>query len=146
MSQRSSNVSLMVAILLVLVGMAALMELLTRRMDSKLRESPHSLAELQVRQLAYAVEAFRLEVGRVPRTEEGLNPLVQEPPDTAGRWKGPYLARPRVPLDPWQRPYRYQTTPDGGFVVLSLGADGQPGGTGEDQDITSATLGAAPKG
>jgi general secretion pathway protein G len=146
MSERSGNLTLILAIVAVLAVMGFLMELLTRRMDHKLRESPHSLAELQIRQLHYAVEAFRLEVGRYPRPEEGLEALVRAPEDAAGRWKGPYLQRPSVPLDPWQRPYRYEPAPEGGFAIVSLGADGKPGGAGPDADIFSTKIVEGPKG
>jgi general secretion pathway protein G len=146
MSEKSGNLSLILAIVLVLAAMAFLMELLTRRMDHKLRESPHSLAELQVRQLQAAVEAFRLEVGRWPRQDEGLDALVREPADAAGRWKGPYLQKPSIPLDPWGRPYLYQSAADGGFTVVSLGADGQSGGSGQDEDITGSRLVTVPNG
>ena len=53
-------------------------------------------------------------------------------------WHGPYLTRRDGILDPWGRPYLYQPpTGDGAPVVMSFGADGKPGGTGEDQDVTS---------
>jgi general secretion pathway protein G len=139
-----SNLYVTVAIVLVLGVMAVLMELLTRRMDTKLRSSPRSLAELQMRQLHYAVEAFRVDVGRLPGQDEGLGALVQAPADAAGRWKGPYLQKGAVPADSWGRPYQYRL--DGPrFDVVSLGADGAPGGEGQNEDLSSSKIVANPE-
>jgi general secretion pathway protein G len=58
-------------------------------------------------------------------------------PDGVDRWQGPYLQK-QVPLDPWNRPYSYKSPGDhGDYDLYSYGADGQPGGKGEDVDITS---------
>jgi general secretion pathway protein G len=62
---------------------------------------------------------------------------VQRPANEP-KWSGPYL-RKDVPLDPWGKPYIYKTPGEkgGDFDLLSLGKDGQPGGTGENADITN---------
>ncbi|MEK7488497.1 MAG: type II secretion system protein GspG, partial [Pseudomonadota bacterium] len=58
-------------------------------------------------------------------------------PQNAPRWNGPYLQK-RVPLDPWDRPYQYRSPGEhGDYDLMSFGKDGQPGGTGENSDITS---------
>ena len=86
-------------------------------------------AKSQVEIFAVALDAYRLDTGRYPTTEQGLAAL--RIPPVAGEqpgWRGPYL-RKAVPLDPWHRAYSYD--------LYTLGRDGQPGGEGEDADVTS---------
>jgi general secretion pathway protein G len=79
------------------------------------------------------LELFKLDVGRYPTAEEGLEALVKKPP-AAAAWAGPYL-KGSVPVDPWSHPYLYKPGPGGSIEIMSLGADGQPGGEGENSDI-----------
>jgi general secretion pathway protein G len=61
-----------------------------------------------------------------------------EAPAGASSWNGPYLTRKEVPVDPWGRPYAYRSPGQHGpFDISSLGADNQPGGTGENEDINN---------
>ncbi len=84
-----------------------------------------------------ALDTFRLDVGRYPTSQEGLEAL-RERPSALERWDGPYIKK-GVPLDPWQRPYVYRSPGEGGepYEVVSYGADGAPGGSGDGRDITS---------
>jgi general secretion pathway protein G len=93
-------------------------------------------AQAQIDSLEKALDAYRLDTGSYPTTEQGLSSLVQAPADVA-QWKGPYLKK-GVPDDPWHHPYQYkQPGEHGEFDLLSLGKDGQPGGTGEAEDIVN---------
>jgi len=93
-------------------------------------------ARAQIELLSTALDTFRLDVGRYPTTEEGLDSLMRKP-SSADRWDGPYL-RKEVPLDPWQKPYIYKSPGDhGAFDLVSLGADGAQGGDGNNRDVTS---------
>ena len=85
--------------------------------------------------LSSAVDAFKLDCGRYPTTKEGLQAL-RVPPSQVHGWRGPYLRR-EVPLDPWGNPYHYLCPGPGGggYEVESYGADGRPGGTGDNADI-----------
>ena len=66
-----------------------------------------------------------------------MKALVAKPP-SADTWSGPYLQQPDVPQDPWGNPYRYVQAANGKpYQIVSSGADGREGGTGEDADITS---------
>ena len=77
------------------------------------------------------------DVGRYPTTEEGLAALMTAPPSAGVKWNGPYLKK-AVPLDPWGNAYQYRAPgARAEYEVLSLGKDGQPGGAGENADITS---------
>ena len=94
-------------------------------------------ARAQIEMLGTALDTFRLDVGRYPTTQEGLAALRQRPFGT-DRWDGPYLKKD-VPGDPWGRPYYYRSPGEGGhpYDLLSYGADGAPGGDGDNRDITS---------
>lgn len=98
-------------------------------------------AKSQIEIFAVALDAYRLDVGRYPTTEEGLAAL-RLPPGTGEPlpgWRGPYL-RKAIPLDPWHRVYVYRSpgtrNPDS-YDLYTLGRDGRPGGEGEDADVTS---------
>jgi general secretion pathway protein G len=93
-------------------------------------------ARAQIELLATALDTFRLDVGRYPTSEEGLQALRQKPGGLE-RWDGPYLKK-EIPLDPWGKPYNYKSPGDHGpYDITSYGADGVPGGDGDNRDIAS---------
>jgi len=93
-------------------------------------------AKAQIDALEKALDQYRLDTGTYPGTEVGLNALLQRPPNEP-KWNGPYL-RKNVPLDPWGKPYLYKMPGEkGDFDLVSYGKDGQPGGTGENADLTN---------
>ena len=84
----------------------------------------------------HVLDTFRLDVGRYPTTQEGLAALNQKP-GGVDRWDGPYLKK-EVPPDPWGKPYIYKSPGEkGDFDLLFYGKDGQPGGAGENADLTN---------
>jgi len=90
----------------------------------------------QIDALEKALDQYRLDVGRYPSTEQGLNALMKQPAGET-RWQGPYL-RKDVPLDPWGAAYQYrQPGEHGEFDLFSFGKDGKSGGDGEAADITN---------
>jgi general secretion pathway protein G len=84
-----------------------------------------------------ALGLYKLDTGTYPTTEQGLQALRVKPEDMP-QWAGPYL-KADIPLDPWGRPYQYKYPGDHGDDpdVISLGADGQPGGEGYNADVVS---------
>ena len=100
-------------------------------------KSEINVAKAQIDALEKALDQYRLDTGHYPSTEAGLLSLVQRPQNEP-KWSGPYL-RKDVPLDPWGKPYIYKTPGEkgGDFDITSYGKDGQPGGTGENADITN---------
>ncbi|MDD5250687.1 MAG: type II secretion system major pseudopilin GspG [Rhodocyclaceae bacterium] len=103
---------------------------------SQIGKAEVKAARAQIDGLEKALDAYRLDVGRYPTTEQGLNALVTPPPGVT-KWSGPYLKK-GVPLDPWGKAYLYKSPGDhGDYDVFSYGKDGAPGGTGEDADITN---------
>ena len=106
------------------------------RYFSQVGKSQVKVARAQVDALDKALDQFRLDVGRYPTSEEGLQALAVQPASETG-WAGPYLKK-GVPMDPWGRPYVYVSPGQhGDFDLLSYGKDGRPGGSGEDADITN---------
>ena len=103
---------------------------------AQLGKSEVTAAKAQIEALDRAVDTFRLDVGRFPANEEGLAALNTKPAN-ADKWNGPYLKKD-VPLDPWGHPYVYKIPGNkGDFEILSYGKDGQPGGVGDDADISN---------
>jgi general secretion pathway protein G len=95
-------------------------------------------AEIQIANIVAALDLYRLDTGAYPTSDEGLQALLVKP-QQAHHWHGPYLTRNDGIIDPWGKPYIYTPAPDGGPpVVQSYGADGKPGGTDQDQDVSSA--------
>ncbi|MGH7770777.1 MAG: type II secretion system major pseudopilin GspG [Candidatus Binatia bacterium] len=93
-------------------------------------------AKAQIELLGTALDTFRLDVGRYPTTQEGLEALRRKA-GSLERWDGPYLKK-EVPLDPWGKSYVYRSPGEHGpYDLLSYGADGAPGGEGDNRDLTS---------
>lgn len=85
-----------------------------------------------------ALDAYRLDLGRYPTTEQSLTALVAAPAQPTAQWHGPYLQK-AIPLDPWGHPYLYRSPGTQGrdYDLWSNGRDGRPGGEGDDADIAS---------
>lgn len=104
---------------------------------SQLGKSQVTVARAQIDSLEKALDTYRLDIGHYPSTEEGLAALTAPPPSAAGKWNGPYLGK-NVPLDPWGYAYQYRSPASAGdYEIVSTGKDGQPGGSGENADISS---------
>ena len=127
----------LVALLVVMVILVLLAGLVAPRVMGYLSSSRTKTAKVQIESLSTSLELFKLDVGRYPNEREGLAALVARP-GNAANWNGPYLQKDKVPADPWGQAYKYRFPGRGGrFEIWSLGADGQDGGTGEDQDVAS---------
>lgn len=124
----------LVELLVVLAILTLLAGIVGPRVLGQLGGAKSKTAAVQIADIDKAVELFKLDVGRFPTTEEGLDALARRPPTVASGWSGPYL-KGGLPTDPWGKPYHYQLAPGGAVEILSLGADGAPGGEGENADI-----------
>jgi general secretion pathway protein G len=105
-------------------------------------EARTTTAGTQLELLGVALDSYRLDNGLYPTTEQGLAALREKPTQgpVPANWRGPYLRR-AVPEDPWGRPYLYGSPPEAGgtgYELRTLGADGAPGGEGEDADLTGS--------
>ncbi len=130
----------LIEILVVIVVIAILATLVAPNIFQHVGAAKDATAKSQIEMLSAALDAYRLDNGRYPTTEQGLNALWEKPTiDPPSNWRGPYLRKP-VPPDPWGKAYMY-TFPGQqntlGFDLLTYGADGKPGGDGEDADIVS---------
>ncbi len=122
-------------VVLVIIGLIA--GLVGPQLMGRVDTSKVTAADTQVRMLKSSLDTMRLDIGRYPTKEEGLDLLISPPKDEriSARWQGPYLAEGKVPLDPWGNPYQY--LPAGGITIYlySFGGDGQSGGEGTNADV-----------
>ncbi len=131
----------LIELLVVIVVLGVLATLVAPNIFRHVGTAKETTARAQIEMLGAALDAYRLDTGRYPTTEQSLAALWQEPTAEPRpmNWRGPYL-RKAVPLDPWGNAYVYQapgTASGTGYDLLSTGADGRTGGTGEDADILS---------
>jgi general secretion pathway protein G len=131
----------LIEILVVIAVIAVLAALVAPNVFRHVGTAKDAAARSQIEMLGAALDAYRLDNGRYPTTAQGLDALWAEPvaEPRPGNWRGPYL-RKAVPADPWGNAYVYVSPGEAnprGYDLLSLGADGAPGGEGEDADITS---------
>jgi general secretion pathway protein G len=131
----------LIEILVVIAVIAVLAALVAPNVFRHVGSAKEAAARSQIEMLGAALDAYRLDNGRYPTTVQGLDALWQEPTaePRPANWRGPYL-RKAVPLDPWNNPYIYLSPGEvsvRGYDLISLGADGLPGGEDEDADITS---------
>ena len=127
----------LIELLVVLVIIGLLAALVGPSLYQRISPAKESAARAQIENFATALDGFLVDVGRYPSTQEGLAALRQRP-FGVDRWDGPYLKK-EVPKDPWDRPYLYRSPGDAGrpYDIVTLGADGGPGGDGDNRDITS---------
>ncbi len=126
----------LIELLVVMVIIAMFATIVGQRLFRNVEKARQTTAKAQVSEFESVLDAFRLDVGRYPTTDEGLQSLRVRP-GSLERWDGPYL-RKDVPLDPWQHPYVYRFPGQhGDYDLYSLGADAQEGGDGENADVTS---------
>lgn len=130
----------LIEIMIVVVIIAMLAALVGPRLVGALSQSKAKTTKIQIEALANALDTFHLDTGRYPSAQEGLQVLIENPQATPiANWRGPYLKKIKVPTDEWGRPFIYVIPSKHGmaFDLISLGADGQPGGAGDDADIGS---------
>jgi general secretion pathway protein G len=122
-------------IVVVIIGLLA--GLVLPNLFKKLGKGQQASAKAQIELLGQALDQFRLDTGRYPTTQEGLQSLISDP--GVENWDGPYLKKTKsLPIDPWRKDYIYQSPGSHGeYDLLSYGRDGQPGGEKEDADMVS---------
>ncbi|MCC6783934.1 MAG: type II secretion system major pseudopilin GspG [Planctomycetes bacterium] len=121
-------------LLVVMVIIGLLAGYVAPKYFSQIGKSEVKAARAQIDAIEKALDQFRIDTGRYPTSEEGLAALVARP-GNEGKWAGPYL-RKALPNDPWGRPYVYRFPGERAeFDLFSYGKDGQPGGTGEAEDV-----------
>lgn len=125
----------LVELLVVLAIIGMLAGLVGPKVLNQLGGAKSKTAAVQINDFEQALEVFKLDVGRFPSTDEGLEALVRQPGNVTG-WNGPYLRRNQIPADPWNRPYQYKFPGERGEIdIFSYGGDGAQGGSGENADV-----------
>jgi len=125
----------LIEIMVVVVILGILAALIAPSVIGRIDDAQIVAAKQDISAIENALKLYRLDNFRYPTTEEGLNALVTRPDDPQAKWpEDGYL--PRLPKDPWNRPYLYLSPGNKSSIdIYSLGRDGQPGGTGPDADI-----------
>lgn len=133
---RSAGFTLL-ELLVVIVIIGLLAAYVGPKYFGQLGKSQVTIAKAQIEAFEKSLDTYRLDVGRYPTAEEGLAALMSAPPAVAPKWNGPYLKK-GIPPDPWGHSYQYRSPGSkGDYEIISLGRDGQPGGSGEDADVSS---------
>lgn len=97
----------------------------------------YSASKAQIGMFSTAIDRYKLDTGRYPSSELGLTALIIKP-DIEASWCGPYLKKSVTPKDPWGREYIYTYPGEhGNYDIVSYGADGVNGGTGDNEDIVN---------
>ncbi len=124
-------------LLVVIMILALIIAIAAPKVVGYFGRSKTKAAEIQISSIVTAIDLYRLDVGSYPTADQGLKVLIEAPPNVKN-WDGPYLTRRDGIIDPWGRSYLYSSSSTNGrVIVMSYGADGKLGGTGEDSDITS---------
>ena len=127
----------LIEVMVVIVILGVLAALVVPRVMNRPDEARVVAARQDIAAVMQSLKLYRLDNQRYPSTEQGLQALVTRPTSgpPATNWKA-YLDK--LPADPWGKPYQYLNPGVKGEIdVFSLGADGQPGGSGVDADIGS---------
>jgi general secretion pathway protein G len=129
----------LIEILVVLVLIGIVLGIVGGNFIGRGEKAKADAAKIEIGQIGQALDLYKLEIGRYPTTQEGLQALIQAPAG-ASNWNGPYWKKSTIPKDPWGNEYKY-TSPgqSGPYDILSYGADGKEGGDGVNKDISSSS-------
>jgi general secretion pathway protein G len=126
----------LIELMVVVVILGLLAAFVAPKFFGKMSTAKLKAAKVQIEMFGTALDAFRLDTGRYPTTEEGLKAL-REKPSGVDKWEGPYLPK-EIPQDPWGNAYVYRSPSEyGDFDIISYGLDKVEGGEGENQDVVS---------
>ena len=136
-ARRKARGFTLLELMVVIVIIGVLAALIAPNIISRVAQAKITAAQADISTLMNQLKTYKLDNGRYPSTDQGLQALVVKP--SAGsipsNWHN-YLDK--LPEDPWHHPYQYATPGVHGEIdVFSFGADGQAGGEGDDADIGS---------
>ena len=129
----------MIELMAVLIILGLLFAVVARNFVGQTDKARVTTTRANLKILHDAVKSFKMDTGRYPTEEEGLDVLIHTPMDVSGYQEGGYLDQTKLPVDGWDRDFVYELYPENGmpFVIKSYGADGQEGGEGYDADLLS---------
>ena len=125
----------LIELLLVLVILAILAAVVVPKFTSRSEQARQSAAKTDIANLGTSLDAFEVDAGRYPTSEEGLSALMAQPSNVK-TWSGPYIKGGQIPKDPWGNAYVYRypgQNNKNGYDLFSMGPDGKEGG-GDDID------------
>jgi general secretion pathway protein G len=142
MTKKNQKGFTLIEIMVVIIILGLLAGLVLPKFLGQEEKAKVEVAKTQIRSLESALDAFKLDNGFYPATEQGLEALIKMP--EIGRipikWReGGYLKPARIPKDPWGKDYAYISpgSESREYEIISYGADSEPGGTGNNADIES---------
>lgn len=122
-------------IVIVFVLLAGIMAYVVPKIFEQSKRAEAAQAKIKLQNLAGQIEMYKLEVGKYPGS---LQDLMKAPGGTENKWNGPYVKNPEELKDAWGNDYKYSVPGQGkAFDLVSLGADGQVGGDGENRDLSN---------
>ena len=127
----------LIELLIVMVIIGLLAAFVVPKLIGRVGESKQTAAKAQIELISTAIDVYKLDTGKYPSQDTGLQSLNTKPGDVQN-WKGPYMKKEKIPKDPWSADYIY-TYPGthGDYDLVSYGADGSEGGSGDNKDIVS---------
>ena len=134
----------LIELMVVIVILSILAVYVAPKLVGREEQAKQVKARVDIEGLETALKLYKLDNGRYPTTEQGLQALVT-PPDTGKapeNWsEGGYVEKGKIAKDPWGNEYVYLCPGShGDYDIVSYGADGEPGGEGENKDIKSWEL------
>ena len=137
--QRTHSVSgfTLIELLIVMVIIGLLAAFIVPKLIGRVGESKQTAAKAQIELISTAIELYKLDTGKYPSQDTGLQALNTKSGDVQN-WKGPYMKKNKVPKDPWGADYIYKFPGShGDYDISSYGADGTEGGSGDNSDQVS---------
>lgn len=127
----------LIELMIVIVILGLLAALVMPNLIGQSEQAKKKIACIQMKTINDALKTFKLKYGKYPSTEQGLKALVKNPNPSKFKDypKDGFLDSKKVPVDPWGNRYVYMND-EGNINIVSLGADGKEGGTGENADIS----------
>jgi general secretion pathway protein G len=134
----------LIELMVVIVILGILAGMIVPRIMDRPEEARRTKAEVDIGAISQALKMYKLDNGKYPTTDQGLQALI-EPPSTgqlAKNWRdGGYLDKSSVPRDPWDNEFVYISPGlHNDYDLMSYGADGEPGGEDMNADINSWDL------
>ena len=137
LSRKHMSGMTLIEILVVLVLIGIVLGIVGGNFIGRGEKAKADAAKIEIGQIGQSLDLFKLEVGRYPSSQEGLQALIAQPPGV-NNWNGPYWKKSTLPKDPWGNEYKYASPGQhGAYDIISLGSDGKEGGDGSAKDITS---------
>jgi len=137
--QRTNIISgfTLIELLIVMVIIGLLAAFIVPKLIGKVGKSKQTAAKAQIELISTAIDVYRLDTGKYPSQDTGLQSLNTKPGDVQN-WDGPYMKKNKIPKDPWGAEYIYNYPgTHGDYDLVSYGADGSEGGSGDNKDIVS---------